>query len=1232
MNVSDVPPRIRQSRSTWLAVALVFFSILPASIAFARPDLSRPATKEVERPTRPIAFAVTQPALATQPAEMPASQPASQPTSMPASQPTSMPASAPSTQPRDPDLTPEMIEMYKKRAQGTEDLPDAEKKAILGIYDQALTQMKLVDDWTAQIARYDEQIKRIPAQLEQAKAKWAQDVEDLTPRAPDSATLGQVERLCSEAEDLDRAARIEAGGLRREQQACQDHRQTNVARQNQISQLQDQYSQDLKALEAGTSEAEQARRALLRVKRRALYREKRTLDKQSAYDNARGELLTVQTDVAQRYQGATTTALGQWKEILKQHQTAQAARTAAQASQQSVVFRDRPELFDIAEQNKALAEKRVQLQTLASQIQQGMQSGDNQIQQAMQSIDDLRQLRRTISENSSSMMQRIQSAGLTEAVSSLLRRHRMQLPDVLQHERTRRRLETEIAKAQFELIDLEDQRSGLIYIDRQTNQILAGLKKSITEQDRPSVRSQLQDLLRTQRKYLDDLILDYNSYTKIWLEIAEEERQLIAETHRYADYIDEHILWVRSCKPLQPVHIGSTWHALRWLACPAAWREVGQGAWTDLQTNPLTLLWGVLMFAGLMVSRRRLRVRLRAIDEIASKSYSYAFTHTLEAIGLTLLLAVAGPGLVWFAGWRLSTVPSTSEFVGALAAGLRSAGVLYLVLETVRQVCRPKGLGQTHLLWPADAMQLLRKNLVWLMPLTVLLTLLISTIEWQAAADHKDSLGRLAFIAGLLALAVFARRVMRPGGPLMAGFLERHASGWLDRLRYIWYPASVAIPPALALAAATGYYYTAMALTSRLLATVALVFASLVLRALLLRLLFVARRKLAIEEAHKRQASQQARAAIEGIEAGAADAKPNPGPVVAKEAAVDLATADAQTRRLVRVGILFALGIGLYVTWADMLPALGVLDRVQLWSTTMDTTQVVTSSDGSKIAQTVPKIVPITLGSIAWAGLIILMSVIAARNIPGLLELTVLRLMPLEPGGRYAINALSRYLITIIGLIMAFGAIGIGWSKVQWLAAAITVGLGFGLQEIFANFISGIIILFERPIRVGDVVTVGAISGTVSKIRIRAATIVDWDRKELIVPNKEFITSQLINWTLSDPILRVVVPVGVAYGSDTCAVQNLLLKIARANPHVLEHPQPEAFFLGFGDSSLDFSLRAFVPSPDVASTVQHEIHMAIDKAFREAGIEIAFPQRDVNVRLMDLKALLPMLGTRQTLP
>jgi potassium efflux system protein len=177
----------------------------------------------------------------------------------------------------------------------------------------------------------------------------------------------------------------------------------------------------------------------------------------------------------------------------------------------------------------------------------------------------------------------------------------------------------------------------------------------------------------------------------------------------------------------------------------------------------------------------------------------------------------------------------------------------------------------------------------------------------------------------------------------------------------------------------------------------------------------------------------------------------------------------------------------------------------------------------------------------------------------------------------------------------------------------LSVGLGFGLQEIVANFVCGLIVLFERPFRIGDTVTIGDISGTVTRIRIRATTVIDFDRKELIVPNKEFIVGRLVNWSLSDNRIRIRIPVGIAYGSDTKLATELLVQAARKNPHVLHKPAAEAVFKGFGDNSLDFELRVYINGIENWWSMLHELNISIDNAFKEAGVTIAFPQRDVHL-------------------
>jgi potassium efflux system protein len=282
------------------------------------------------------------------------------------------------------------------------------------------------------------------------------------------------------------------------------------------------------------------------------------------------------------------------------------------------------------------------------------------------------------------------------------------------------------------------------------------------------------------------------------------------------------------------------------------------------------------------------------------------------------------------------------------------------------------------------------------------------------------------------------------------------------------------------------------------------------------------------------------------------------------------------------------------------MPAFSVLHEVTLWHK-------------PGIVAGEKALVPVSLADVSIAVLIAFLTIIAMKRLPPLLEILLLQRVNMTPGGRYTAKTLYTYVIVGIGMVAFFNVVGMDWSKVQWLFAALSVGIGFGLQEIVANFISGLIILFERPIRVGDVVTIGETEGAVSRIQIRATTIRTWDGMELLVPNKEFITGRLLNWTLSDQITRIKIPVGIAYGSDVQKAMSLMDRAARSNETILDDPAPYIVFNGFGDNALNLELRCYVGVQGHRIPAITNLHEEINRAFNEAGISISFPQRDVHL-------------------
>ena len=203
------------------------------------------------------------------------------------------------------------------------------------------------------------------------------------------------------------------------------------------------------------------------------------------------------------------------------------------------------------------------------------------------------------------------------------------------------------------------------------------------------------------------------------------------------------------------------------------------------------------------------------------------------------------------------------------------------------------------------------------------------------------------------------------------------------------------------------------------------------------------------------------------------------------------------------------------------------------------------------------------------------------KNLKGISEYAIFSRLKLDDGLKYAVLTISRYCIFCISVLFALSALRLDLGRLGWLVAAMGVGLGFGLQEIVSNFVCGIILLIERPIRVNDFVTIGTNIGRVTSINIRATTITNFDRQEMIFPNRMLITQEVTNWTRGDNIIRLVIPIGVAYGSDIEKVNKILLEIAKDQPQVLDDPVPDAIFVNHGESSLDFELRVFLPTPMV---------------------------------------------------
>jgi potassium efflux system protein len=772
------------------------------------------------------------------------------------------------------------------------------------------------------------------------------------------------------------------------------------------------------------------------------------------------------------------------------------------------------------------------------------------------------------------------------------------LPSVSALKRAVRETHEEVKPVLARLANLDEQHDRLKDLDASLAKFMDTAGAVPPGTDRATVESLAREALAAQLAVVQSLLTDYRRLWSGLTALDVLEKQLLEKTESFIHFIDEYVLWLPSGRPLYDMRLP------RHLT-PASdtWKIIGKELRKDVTGHPVPYLIFVLGLGVWIALYPKTRSLQRRIPELVGHAFTDSFALTLRALAIALYIAIPGLVLPWFVSDRLMTaVPTkdagTYEFAEAMAEALRISILPVVLLLFFRHLCRPKGVAEVHFQWDTNVVRTLRRNFTWLMWVGIPLVLVT-----DFALEHPDeawstSVSRIGFVLLMLILSLFFSRVLHPEH---GAFPPRNLHGRFGRLLTAkeWlYLSTVALPLGLAAGAIYTYPHTAMELARRLSRTLFLIFGLVVARSTLVRFVLVSQRRLALEQA-KRQREGERSDATADTEAPAPDE-----PLPSRE------TIKNETRILLR----WAVGLGLIICvwgiWQDLSPAFSFMNRVELWSYGTRAA----GSQGASQASSAAGHEVVYLSDLIFALVAAMVTGVLAKHGPVIINIVLLSRLPIDAAARFAVTTLIRYVIIIVGVAVSFNAIGIGWSRVQWLAAGITVGLGFGLQEIFANFVSGLIVLFERPVRIGDVVTVGGVDGKITRIRMRATTVTDWNRRELIVPNKEFITGQIINWSLSDPVIRIDIPVGIAYGSNTRLARDMLLKAAKECPYVLEDPAPAALFRGFGDSTLNWELRVFIPHRDVWPDMSHELHTRIDDEFRRAGIEIAFPQRDIHIR------------------
>lgn len=702
--------------------------------------------------------------------------------------------------------------------------------------------------------------------------------------------------------------------------------------------------------------------------------------------------------------------------------------------------------------------------------------------------------------------------------------------------------------------------------------------ESVDDEKLAARRAQLEEVFRVrQDELVAPLRASLNDRIDALSHLVTLQESLLTEIKRYKQQVLDRTIWIRDPTATTAANFALARKQLRESFSPSAWSEVFGLLTARGGDRPVLVAFGVVPLILWLALRRPVRRRIRLAGERVSDPRTDGIRETMVVTLMALFAAVAwaAPAFVLsvLLVGRYDSTPLVLSLHGPVVGlwqALFVAGLLWSMLG-------PDGLAERHFLYTRATVR--RARLALLVGLTVVPFVLLASVCRPDGLDCIPA-GRLIFTPVPVLLAVTAWLLLRPPSEARSGEPTSHAPRWL----LLW--SVIACLVVIGVAANVGWYRLVMSFQRGLIESLLLVLGVLLAREFLLRFL---------RARHWYAASDLRDQADRGEDVS--------------DEARELALLETRTLRAIRFGVFAGILLGLYWIWRTVFPAFAGLDQVVVWAAAGG------GLPGSDLAVTESRLI-ITLGDLTRCFVALVVSWYTARNLPALIELVVIDRFRLERGINYAITQLLQWLLLIGGLAYSASFLDISWTSVQWLAAGLTVGLGFGLQEIFANFISGLIILFERPIRLGDVVTVGGTNGRVSRIRMRSTTITDWDRKELVVPNKKFVTEEIVNWSIGDACIRLVLPVGVSYAEDPEAVVAILHRICSTDPEILEDPAPRVIFQSFGDSSLDFELRIYLPSTENMSMVRTRLNTEIKRAFDDAGITIPFPQRDIRVEMV----------------
>jgi potassium-dependent mechanosensitive channel len=708
---------------------------------------------------------------------------------------------------------------------------------------------------------------------------------------------------------------------------------------------------------------------------------------------------------------------------------------------------------------------------------------------------------------------------------------------------------------------------------------------TLSDKQQKVLLSEFTTLVEQRVTLLKRLREQYINYIKLINDLIHEEQQVDEKSRLYTKILDEHLWLLPSNKLMDYSSFDTVLKQSQWFYTWSHWKRVIIDLFSSAYDRLAKSIISLFIIFVLFLVRPYLKQQIKHISTHVNKVIKDSYWRTIKTFFITLLLSLPWVLLIYVCGHLLSK--ESSGFSNAVGIALVNISKYVFMLELIRYIMMEKGLAETHFRWKTSLCLIMHYKLLWFMPLSALgwfgVTLTQSYFDTEII--NLSELGRFYFL--LLLVIFFVFLINSHSAFKNNPYSLKHKKTFFSFCYLILFILS-----SLMVGTILGYYFTSVRILDLLTGAFFIVFFLFIAYYLALRWLTLIQARLSYQQMLDKQSLEN------DLKTSSELQNKSENEITDEfQDELDIQQIKTQIRRILNWILIMSILVALAWHFREVSSVFNTLDNINLWKYNID---------GQPTGL-------ISLWDVFMSLIAILLTIVATRNLPGLIELSVFNPLDVDADIRYAASRIVQYIIVMIGFVVSVSWLGLSWTDVQWLVTAMSVGLGFGLKEIFSNFFSGLILLFERPIRIGDVVTIGQVSGTVSKIQTRATTIIDWDKKELIIPNQSLILENLVNWTLSNQTTRVTFMLGLAYDTDVEHAQQIIMETIVKHPLVLKEPEPSALLINFGDSSLDFEIRVFVAETNHRMKTKHELHINLVNAMRKNNIQIPFPQRDIHI-------------------